>query len=63
MVRPDCKAIRVNDEYHCVECALRWEDTDDEPPVCHPDKLAQNTVEGVKKLSYRDDPDTYKRYG
>lgn len=63
---PDCKARRVNDEYHCVRCALRWDVSDEEPPVCRPmssenaiDATAQRSVERWQKQYGRKS----KRYG
>lgn len=42
-MRPDCKARRVLDEYHCVECALRWGASED-PPACNPSMTAKGVV-------------------
>lgn len=52
MQRPGCKARRVLDEFHCVECALRWDAGELEPPMCRDttvtdpvDTVAQQHVE------------------
>lgn len=29
-----CQSIRINDEYHCRSCSLRWSVDDPEPPDC-----------------------------
>lgn len=30
----NCQSIRINDEYHCRFCSLRWDVKDPEPPSC-----------------------------
>ncbi len=52
---PDCKARRVNDEYHCVECALRWDASEDAP-----DCRLRQSIAPTRYQKARDEGKTYK---